>query len=192
MYYRKDLFKEAGINPDSIKTWADYLAAGKKLTAHFHGKVKMLADNVSEPGQGIETTLMLLVNELGGSYVNRQDQIDFTTPQLEQALSTIQSWGKAGIIADAPTWNDGISAFANGQVATILSAVWYAGTMMNSAPRESGKWGIVPLPSYKAGGPNEADPVDPCSLSRKTAKIPQRLGILYNTAYTPYQGRTSN
>ncbi|GLG00121.1 ABC transporter substrate-binding protein [Alicyclobacillus hesperidum subsp. aegles] len=157
VYYRKDLFKEAGINPNSIKTWADYLAAGKKLTAHFHGKVKMLADNISEPGQGIETTLMLLVNELGGSYVNKQDQIDFTTPQLQKAMSTIQSWGKAGIIADSPTWNDQIASFSNGQVATILSAVWYAGTMMNSAPKQSGKWGIIPLPAFTPGGPNEAD-----------------------------------
>jgi len=81
----------------------------------------MLAENTSEPSQGIQTTLMILVNELGGSYVNQNGDIDFLNPQLEKAMSVIQQWGKAGIVADAPTWNDGIAAFANGQVATILS-----------------------------------------------------------------------
>ncbi|WP_245630231.1 ABC transporter substrate-binding protein [Alicyclobacillus acidiphilus] len=157
MYYRKDMFKKAGINPNSIKTWADYLAAGKKITQFYHGKVKMLDDNISEPSQGIETTLMVLVSELGGSYVTTKDQIDFTSPQLIKAMDVIQSWGKAGILADAPTWNDQISAFSNNQVATIISPVWYAGTMMNSAPKQSGKWGILPLPAFTAGGPNEAD-----------------------------------
>ncbi|WP_041695072.1 ABC transporter substrate-binding protein [Alicyclobacillus acidocaldarius] len=173
LYYRKDLFREAGINPNSIKTWADYLAAGKKLVAHFHGKVKMLAENTSEPSQGIQTTLMILVNELGGSYVNRNGDIDFLNPQLEKAMSVIQQWGKAGIVADAPTWNDGIAAFANGQVATILSAVWYAGTMMNSAPKQSGLWGIVPLPAFTPGGNNEADTGGSVLAITKDSKNPQ-------------------
>jgi lactose/L-arabinose transport system substrate-binding protein len=157
MYYRKDLFKKAGVNPKSIKTWADYLAAGKKITAYYHGKVKMLFENTSRSDQGVQGTTFLLLNELGGNFVNAKGQIDFTSPQMVKVMKTIQAWGKAGIVADAPTWNDGITSFSNGQVATIPSAVWYAGTMMNSAPKQKGEWGIMALPAFTNGGNSEAN-----------------------------------
>lgn len=157
IYYRKDLFKKAHVNPKSIKTWADYLAAGKKITKFYHGKVKMLFDNTSMASQGMQGNILLLLNELGGSFINAKGQIDFTTPKMLKVMNTIKAWGKAGIVADAPTWNDGITSFENGQVATIPSAVWYAGTMMNSAPKQSGQWGIMPLPSFSKNGPNQAD-----------------------------------
>lgn len=157
LYYRKDLFQKAGINPNTIKTWADYLAAGKKLTAFYHGKVKMLFENISRSDQGVQGTTFMMLNQLGGNFVNNKGQIDFSSPQMIQVMKTIQSFGKAGIIANAPTWNDGITAFTNGQVATIPSAVWYAGTMMNSAPKQKGLWGIMPLPAFSKGGNNEAN-----------------------------------
>lgn len=173
VYYRKDLFKKAGIDPTSIKTWDDYIAAGKKLTKFYNGKVKMLFDNTTEPSQGIQTPLMIMYNELGGNYVNSQDQIDFNTPKMQKVMSVIQKWGKAGIVANAPTWNDGISAFTNGQVATVLSAVWYAGTMMNSAPKQSGDWGIMPLPAFTQGGNNQADSGGSVLAITKTSKNQQ-------------------
>ena len=40
MFYRADLFKEAGIDPNSIETYDDYIAAGKKLQEKFP-EVKM-------------------------------------------------------------------------------------------------------------------------------------------------------
>lgn len=157
LYYRKDLFKKAGINPNSITTWADYLAAGKKLTAFYHGKVKMLFENTSRSDQGIQGTTFMMLNELGGNFVNNKGQIDFTSPQMVKVMQTIQAFGKAGIAADAPTWNDGITSFSNGQVATIPSAVWYAGTMMNSAPKQKGDWGLMPLPAFTKNGNHEAN-----------------------------------
>ena len=38
MYYNKALLDEAGIDPDAIKTWDDYVAAGKQFQEHFPDK----------------------------------------------------------------------------------------------------------------------------------------------------------
>lgn len=173
LYYRKDMFKKAGIDPKSIKTWSDFIAAGKKLTKAYNGKVKMFSENLSEPSQGIQNTLFMMYNELGGNFVNSKGQISFDNAKMKQVMNVIQQIGKAGIAANAPTWNDGISAFKNGQVATALTAVWYSGTMMNSAPKQSGKWGIIPLPKFSNGGTNEADLGGSVLAITKTSKHPQ-------------------
>ncbi|MCL6443071.1 MAG: sugar ABC transporter substrate-binding protein [Alicyclobacillus sp.] len=157
LYYRKDLFKKAGIDPKSIQTWTDYLNAGKKLTKFYHGKVKMLFENTSRSDQGVQGLTFIMMSQLGGNFVNSKNQIDFTSPQMMKVMKTIQEFGKAGIVADAPTWNDGITAFVNGQVASVPTAVWYAGTMMNSAPKQKGLWGIMPLPAFTKGGSHEAN-----------------------------------
>ena len=41
IFYRRDLYQQAGVNPTAIKTWDDFIAAGKKVNAKFGGKVKM-------------------------------------------------------------------------------------------------------------------------------------------------------
>jgi len=33
IYYRRDIFEEAGVDPDSIVTWDDYIDAGKEITS---------------------------------------------------------------------------------------------------------------------------------------------------------------
>ena len=45
LWYREDLFEKYGVEPDSIKTWDDYIAAGKKIDAASGGKVKMAISN---------------------------------------------------------------------------------------------------------------------------------------------------
>ena len=38
MYYNKALLEEAGIDPDAIKTWDDYVAAGKTVPGAVPGQ----------------------------------------------------------------------------------------------------------------------------------------------------------
>ncbi len=43
-FYRRDFYKNAGIDPASIKTWDDFIAAGKKISAANPGVVMSQAD----------------------------------------------------------------------------------------------------------------------------------------------------
>ncbi|HQM34168.1 MAG TPA: extracellular solute-binding protein, partial [Candidatus Hydrogenedentes bacterium] len=47
VFYKRDLFARYGIEPESIETWADYVAAGKRMAEASDGQTRMLALSVS-------------------------------------------------------------------------------------------------------------------------------------------------
>ncbi len=155
VFYRTDLFKQAGINPSSIKTWADYIAAGKKLTQHFGGKVKMTTASYANDG-----LFKLLLNEQGSYYFNQKGDITLTTPAAQTAVSIEKKMWDAGILMHVPSangWNDTIKAFVNNQIASAIMGIWYVGTIEGSAPSQSGKWAVMPLPAVTPGGNQAAN-----------------------------------
>ncbi|MCY0902646.1 MAG: extracellular solute-binding protein, partial [Firmicutes bacterium] len=155
VFYRKDLFKEAGINANDIKTWAQYIAAGKKLVQHFHGKVKMTALNYDDDG-----LFKMMTNEQGSFYFNAKGQIAVNNQAAMNAVNTEKEMVQAGIGLQVPSangWNDTITAFSNGQIASQAEGVWYVGTIETSAPDQKGKWGIFPLPAFTENGSHAAN-----------------------------------
>ncbi|KPV44423.1 ABC transporter substrate-binding protein [Alicyclobacillus ferrooxydans] len=155
VFYRTDLFKQAGINPSSIKTWNDYIAAGQKLTQHFGGKVKMTTGSYANDGM-----FKLLMNEQGSYYFNQSGDITLTTPAAQTAVSIEKKMWDSGILMHVPSatgWNDTIKAFVNNQIASAIMGIWYVGTIEGSAPSQSGKWAVMPLPAVSAGGNTAAN-----------------------------------
>jgi lactose/L-arabinose transport system substrate-binding protein len=151
LYYRKDMFKEAGIDPNTIKTWDDFIAAGKKLKQKFPDVAMWgYGDDDFDPYE-------MLFNELGGNYVTSDGKIDVASKQSQEALAMLKKMKDAGILMDFKDWNGEITALNNNKMATVVYPVWYAGTLMNSVKNESGKWGIIPLPAFTPGGNHEAN-----------------------------------
>lgn len=156
LYYRKDIFQKAGVDASAIKTYDDYIAAGKKIVAATGGKTKLLGFDYS--GATSTDEPMLLFNQLGGKYYDGNGKVKLDSPEMIQSLTTLKKMIDAGVTINlANEWNDRITATANGQIASIPFPVWYAGTLENSNADQSGKWGIVPLPAFTAGGNNQAN-----------------------------------
>ncbi len=153
VYYRKDLFAEAGIDASKIAMWNDYIAAGKTLTQHFKGKTMMTGFAYSSDFDLYEE----LLNELGGNYVTVDGSVDISSTKSKQALSMMKQMKDAGITMNIPDWNSRITDVQNDRIASIIYPVWYAGTLMNSVKDQSGKWGLIPLPAFTAGGNNQAN-----------------------------------
>ncbi len=155
MFYRRDLFKQAGINPNAIKTWDQYIAAGQKLVKHFNGKIKMTAVNYDDDG-----VFKMMTNEQGAFYFNNKGQITVSSPAALKAVAMEQKMVKAGIGLQVPSangWNDTIAAFTNNQIASVAMGVWYVGTIETSAPKQNGKWGVFPLPAFTPSGSHAAN-----------------------------------
>jgi lactose/L-arabinose transport system substrate-binding protein len=149
LYYRKDLFEKAGIDPNSLKTWDDFISAGKQLQSKVSG--------VSMTAYGDDYDMYeMFLNELGGSYVT-DGKIDIQSDASTQALSMEKKMKDAGIAIDINDWNGRITALTNNKLASIVFPVWYAGTLQNSLKDQAGKWGIVPLPAFTSGGNNQAN-----------------------------------
>src|SRR6188472_4530974 len=69
MYYNKALLDEAGVDPDAIKLWSDYVAAGKKFQEHFPGKSWTMLPGIEFfPAQG-------LMYQNGGNIYNANGEL---------------------------------------------------------------------------------------------------------------------
>ncbi|ADU26321.1 ABC transporter substrate-binding protein [Ethanoligenens harbinense] len=156
LYYRKDIFQQAGVDPSSIKTYDDYIAAGKKIVQATDGKTKLLGFDYS--GSTSNDMLLLLLNQLGGQFYDSKGKVKLDSDEMVKAMNLCKQFISEGVSINLSNeWNDRITATENNQIATIPYAVWYAGTLESSNSDQSGKWGIIPLPAFTAGGNTQAN-----------------------------------
>lgn len=146
LFYRRDYFKAANVDPSSIKTWDDFVSAGKKIKAAT-GK-KMLVMDVTN-GDSLFGTLM---QQQGASYFTKDGKVSLDSPQALKALQLEKTLQDNGLIDNEKGWDGLVSATKAGKVATQPTAVWWTGTLTSEMPNLSGKFGVLPLPAFEPGG----------------------------------------
>ena len=67
LMYRTDIFEQAGVDVNSIKTWDDYIEAGKKILEATNGEVRMTGFNMN--GATSTDYMKMLFAQQGGSAV---------------------------------------------------------------------------------------------------------------------------
>ncbi len=154
LFYRRSVFKSAGINPSSIRTWNDFYKAGLKLKKL--GIPIWLQSKAQNDARFFEDLLW----QQGLGYVDAKGHV--VLDKSPKILATLQFLGKmwnAGILGDQAEWTDPwYASISGGKVATLPMAVWM-GTFLKSwlAPKTSGDWGVIPLPSWTAKGAHTAN-----------------------------------
>jgi len=154
LFYRRSVFKSAGINPSSIRTWNDFYKAGLKLKKL--GTPIWLQSKAQNDARFFEDLLW----QQGLGYVDAKGHV--VLDKSPKVLATLQFLGEmwnAGILGDQAEWTDPwYAAISGGKVATLPMAVWM-GTFLKSwlAPKTSGDWGVIPLPSWTAKGAHTAN-----------------------------------
>ncbi|WP_246943834.1 ABC transporter substrate-binding protein [Bacillus pinisoli] len=146
MFYRRDLFEKAGVNPDEIETWDQFLEAGKKIK-DATGSYAMPLDKFKD-----DPTFRMMLNQLGVFYFDAEGNIDLTNPKAVQAMDTLKKFDDAELIKDVDGWNGVVSATVDGSVATIPFGAWYYGTIIDQAKDSKGNWGVFLLPAFEEGG----------------------------------------
>jgi multiple sugar transport system substrate-binding protein len=161
MYYRKDFFREAGLDPEKPpKTWEDVAEMGKALlrkdangtvtragwawlarstSSHFYYWGAML------PQKGVD-----FISPDG-------TQNGFNNPQgmetFEYLYNAFQGPNRFSALGLAPTINP-IDDFGSGRVAMINSGLWLAPSLEAQYPKvtfKDGVYGIARLPQFKSG-----------------------------------------
>lgn len=153
IFYRRDLYQQAGVNANAIKTWDDFIAAGKKVNAKFDGKVKM---GVVANGQDDEWFRMLANQNNCFYFDNAGASVTVNKPGCVDALNTIKKLYDAQVVATGD-WGGQITSFKAGRSASAMFGAWYEGTIRTNAPDQKGKWGVYPMPANKAGGVRAAN-----------------------------------
>ncbi|MEI0478267.1 extracellular solute-binding protein [Brachyspira pulli] len=147
MFYRTDLFKEAGIDPNSIETYDDYIAAGKKLQEKFP-EVKMTGFPYSKDDN--LWRCLLVQNEV--YFLNSNGEITISTKKANESISMLKRFIDEGIAMNTVNWDSSIMANKNGNIASYIIGGWWGGTIKDQMPEMKGKWAIMPMPAYTKGG----------------------------------------
>lgn len=146
VFYRVDYFKKANVDPNSIKTWDDYIAAGKKIKAATGAK--MLPIDIPN----YDGVFQMMMQEQGLSYFDKDGKITLQSKEAIRAMDVIKKLHDEDLILNNKGWDGIVTATVNGSVATVPYGVWYAGSIMDQAPKLKGKWDVFYLPSFEEGG----------------------------------------
>jgi lactose/L-arabinose transport system substrate-binding protein len=154
LFYRRDIFSAAGVDPEKIITWDDYIEAGKKVTKDVNGDGKpdqymtLLSRKVD-----VGETFQIILSQFGGSIVDESGAFAFNSPAGIQTVQLMRRMMDAGIGADIGWWSaemfDGIRS---GQIASLVQGVWMGGQIKEAAPLTAGKWGVTSLPAVTQNG----------------------------------------
>lgn len=146
LYYNKDLFRAAGLDPDAPpQTWDELLAAARTLTDPANDVYGIaFSARASEEG-----TFQFLpwVQMAGGSFDN------INAPGVADALVLWKTFLDEGLASpDTLTrgqW-DSTGTFNGGNAAMVISGPWELGRMAADAQFD---WGVTLLPVKEEGGP---------------------------------------
>ncbi|MDR3496988.1 MAG: extracellular solute-binding protein [Ancalomicrobiaceae bacterium] len=147
LFYRKDYLEAAGYKPADMQhlTWDKYIEIGKAVEAKT-GK-KMIGFDFSD---GALTRVM--IQSAGKWYFTKDGKLDIeNNPALRAALDVQQKIMQANIYKPATGWNDWVSKFTSGDVATIVTGVWITGTI-KAQKDQAGKWGVTEIPTLNVPG----------------------------------------
>ncbi len=157
IFYKRNIFTEYHIDPSTIHTWADYIAAGKKIVALSHGKTKMLALGVS----GLADMFEIFLQQTHGQVFDDAGRIAIDSPQARKALELIREIHNAGITLDINAYGqEWMAGFNDSTLATYPGAVWLGGIIKDSHSKFEGnstRWGVFRLPAIERGGVHVAN-----------------------------------
>lgn len=150
MFYRADVFEQAGVNAEDIVTWDDFIEAGKKVEEKTDFKMMPLAESTRD------TFYRVLLSELGSFYFDEEGNTIIDSSESIRAMEMVKKIYDAKITLDYSGWDEYIQTISGEKVATIPEAVWLIGSIKDEAPNTSGKWGVMPLPKFESSGSSGA------------------------------------
>ena len=154
MFYNKELFDEAGISIDDIKTWEDFREAGKKITKDLDGDgvidQYMMAISTEEINMFHVLTRQLgsnVFDENGDIIVDREENI-YVVKMLQEFLF------EDGIATTISSYHDPnfFEMVNSGKIAAVPNPDWYMSRYEEFMPDLAGKVYVRPLPRWPLGG----------------------------------------
>ena len=149
VYYNKEVMDKAGINIDNINTYADFVAAGKKLLAATG--IPMVAFEVTN-----QRPFWPFIVQQGSDYVDANGKVILDNQININTLQTMYDWMYKDKIAAPMAGGDStkeefFTAMDKGQYGSIIMPMWYMSRFITAMPDLKGKIYVRPLPVWKAG-----------------------------------------
>lgn len=156
LYYRKDLFAEAGIDPSSLKTWDDLTAAAKRLTRDTNGDgtpdVWGFATPLSAERTGGTNAIVPMIMGSGQPSVWPDCKPQYDTEAGRRAIQRHADWINSDQIMSgdmlAANSDDVMEQFMAGRSAMAVGAfARFEATARNATWDGQSNLGILPWPT---------------------------------------------
>ncbi|WP_205472188.1 ABC transporter substrate-binding protein [Nocardioides sp. SYSU D00038] len=147
LFYRTDLFEEAGIDGPPA-TWEEFEETAAALTDESANRYGF---EVFAPESAYYFQPWLY--QAGGDLMSPDGkEIAFNSDEARTAAEFYVNLAKYAPkdYLNSNSW-DGRVAFAEGQVGMYMAGAWFAGTLTEEFPDIEGKWATAPLPEGEAG-----------------------------------------
>lgn len=152
LYYRKDLFQAAGLDPEKPPTtWAELLDDAKKLTAKgvFGFSTAQIAGTLGWSSWGLQ-----FGTSGHQALTNDWSKADINNDAYKSVFKFYQDAYQSGVMPkqQLADYTD-IKPFGEGKVAMQVNGSWAIGQLRNSYPKMVANTGIAKMPSM-SGDPN--------------------------------------
>jgi multiple sugar transport system substrate-binding protein len=150
LWYRKDLFRKAGIS-DAPRTWGELRAAAAKLTSGEQKGIALPAGKNLATDQVIYS--FMITNNAENFYSGPGDEIAVDNPQTGAAFQLYQDLLKYSPEDSGNySWGEPQAAFNNGTAAMAIEKGQYLSPFEKESGRPADDLGCAPIPQPDDGG----------------------------------------
>ncbi len=146
MFYRKDLFEQAGIPVPT--TWEEYASAATEI--------KALGSYITNFPKSDANWFAGMVWQNEGLWFGNDGEawdVELTSDKSVEVADYWQGLIERDEVSKLASFSDEWNhSFDTGGQWTWISAVWGASTLESGAPNAAGKWAVAPMPQWSAGG----------------------------------------
>lgn len=149
LWYRKDKFEEAGLQPP--KTWNDLLEAAKTLTKDGQYGIALPASKSMATDQVIYS---FMITAGAKDLINKENQVTFDKPETVQAYDMYQKLLKfSPPDSNIYQWGEPQAQFNAGKAAMAIEKGQYLAPFEKESGRPASDLGVVPMPVAEGGEP---------------------------------------
>ncbi len=150
LWYRKDRFEEAGIDPAQLKTWDDFITLGANATDDTHHMTPF-----TTTGSIDYNFQAMIFSKDGTGFFDADDNVVVNS---EKNLACAETWlrlVKSGVARDMELWQPAwYDAAKNANIACLIMPYWYGSEPRVEMPDTAGLWDIMRIPSLEQGVEN--------------------------------------
>lgn len=145
LFYRIDILNQAGYSEEDMQnlTWERYIEIGRDVYRKT-GIPMLTLDPTDFP------LIRIIMQSCGQWYVDKENgQVEIQNNEaLKQALEVYRELLETDVGVSVNGWNEFISSFQNGEVATVISGSWIISSI-KASKEQAGLWRVAPIPIMK-------------------------------------------